>query len=190
MKHPFSFNLIPGLLYIPNYINQEEEEKLINIIDEQIWITDLKRRVQHYGYKYDYKKRALSGAVYLGALPEWAMNIASRLYEDKLMEVLPDQVIVNEYQPGQGITNHIDCIPCFGDTVISLSLGSSCVMDFTTNEPLTKIPILLEPCSLVVFQEKARYEWQHGIAARKKDKYQGREIVRQRRISMTFRKVI
>jgi alkylated DNA repair dioxygenase AlkB len=190
MKQSFSCNLIPGLLYIPNYINPEVEQELINIIDEQIWITDLKRRVQHYGYKYDYKKRALLGAVYLGTLPEWAINIASRLYENKLMEILPDQVIINEYQPGQGIANHIDCITCFGSTVISLSLGSSCVMNLTKKEPLIKIPFLLEPCSLVVFQGEARYEWQHGIAARQKDKYQGREIVRQRRISMTFRKVI
>lgn len=66
------------------------------------------------------------------------MSIASRLYEDTLMEVLPDQVIVNEYQPGQGIANHIDCISCFSGTVISLSLGSSCIMDFTRNEPLTR----------------------------------------------------
>lgn len=177
-------------MYIPSYINPEEEKELIHIIDEQTWITDLKRRVQHYGYKYDYKKRALSQSAYLGVLPEWAIKIASRLYDYQLIEVAPNQVIVNEYLPGQGIANHVDCISCFGDTVISLSLGSSCVMDFKINEPLTKIPILLEPCSLVIFREEARYKWQHGIAARKKDKYQGRELIRQRRISLTFRQVI
>lgn len=50
MKHLLYWNLIPGLMYIPSYINPEVEKELINIIDEQTWITDLKRRVQHYGY--------------------------------------------------------------------------------------------------------------------------------------------
>lgn len=35
----------------------------------------------------------------------------------------PDQVIVNEYQPGQQIAPHIDCVPCFGSVVASLTLG-------------------------------------------------------------------
>ena len=53
--------------------------------------------------------------MFLGELPEWLDNIAGRLYRDKLFKIKPDQAIINEYNPGQGITSHIDCIPCFGD---------------------------------------------------------------------------
>ena len=35
---------------------------------------------------------------------------------------------VNEYLPGQGIAQHVDCVPCFGGTVASLSLLSPCTM--------------------------------------------------------------
>jgi hypothetical protein len=49
---------ISGLQYCPNFITAEEEQALIEIIDQQTWLNDLKRRVQHYGYKYDYKARA------------------------------------------------------------------------------------------------------------------------------------
>ena len=42
---------IPGLNYIPNYISKEEEHVLLDLIDKQPWLSDLKRRVQHYGYK-------------------------------------------------------------------------------------------------------------------------------------------
>jgi alkylated DNA repair dioxygenase AlkB len=181
---------IPGLAYIPDYINLDEQNQLLNAIDQQEWSTKLKRRVQHYGYRYDYKNGSLASSKYLGSLPDWAQSIASRLYDEGLTPKLFDQVIINEYEPGQGITNHIDCIPCFGNTIISLSLGSSCVMDFTHSQTKEKASLLLYPGSLVVMQGAARYDWEHGIAARKKDKYKDREIVRSRRVSMTFREVL
>ena len=183
-------NSISGLQYIPSYITESDHDRLIQIIDEQTWLTELKRRVQHYGYKYDYKKRTADSSMYLGNLPNWILSVAQRLEQDNLLEVFPDQVIINEYQPGQGIAGHIDCIHCFGDPIISLSLGSACVMEFTHIKTLEKIAIRLEPGSLVVLKGEARYFWQHGIAPRKKDRYKGIEIVRDRRISMTFRKVI
>jgi hypothetical protein len=51
---------ISGLTYIPDFITPIQETKLLNIIDQQPWLTDLKRRVQHYGYKYDYKSRSIT----------------------------------------------------------------------------------------------------------------------------------
>jgi alkylated DNA repair dioxygenase AlkB len=181
---------IPGLTYLPHYITVDEQNKLIHIIDQQEWSTKLRRRVQHYGYRYDYKNGSLASSSYLGDLPDWAGRIAKRLLDDGLTTKVPDQVIINEYEPGQGITSHVDCVPCFGKTIISLSLGSSCVMDFTHSQIKQKASILLLPRSLVVMQGAARYEWQHSIAARKKDKYKGRELVRTRRVSMTFREVL
>ena len=38
---------IDGLIYIPDFITKEEERALIDNIDAQPWLTDLKRRVQH-----------------------------------------------------------------------------------------------------------------------------------------------
>lgn len=179
-----------GLTYIPEYITLDEQSHLLNIINQQVWSTKLKRRVQHYGYRYDYKNGLLAASSYLGALPDWLQNIAERLFSDRLTAQLPDQVIINEYEPGQGISQHIDCVPCFGKTIISLSLGSPCLMDFTHPQTASKLPICLLPGSIIVMQKAARYEWQHGIAARKKDQYEGKEITRQRRVSITFREVL
>lgn len=181
---------VPGLTYIPDYINLDEQNLLLSIIDQQEWSTKSQRRVQHYGYRYDYQSGLLASSSYLGTLPNWLQNIAKRLEGDRLTATAPDQVIINEYEPGQGISNHIDCIPCFGMTIISLSLASPCLMNFTHADSSKKLPILLLPGSLIVMQKAARYEWQHGIAARKKDNYQGREIIRKRRVSITFREVL
>jgi len=181
---------IPGLIYIPEYISQQQENDLIRIIDAQPWITELKRRVQHYGYRYDYKARNITPESKLEPLPEWLLSYCEQLHTDNIFSYLPDQVIINEYQPGQGIAPHIDCVPCFEETIASLSLSSPCVMDFTHVDTGEKIPILLEPCSLVVLSSDARYRWQHAISQRKTDKYNGKIIPRSRRISLTFRKVI
>ena len=51
---------------------------------------------------------------------------------------MPDQLIVNEYQPGQGISAHIDCEPCFKNTIVTVSLGSVYEMDFIS---LCLVPI-------------------------------------------------
>lgn len=178
---------IPGLKYLTDYITKEEELELIAIIDKQPWLLDLKRRVQHYGYKYDYKNKAIDQSHYLGPLPNWLNSLSKQLCTKGIFKVLPDQVIINEYIPGQGIAPHIDCIPCFENTICSLSLGSSCVMEFLKDN--LKSYIMLESCSLLTLSNEARYKWKHGISARKSDKYDGMKIQRSRRISLTFRKV-
>ena len=185
------FNAIHGLQYIPDYITEDQHDWLLDRIDEQQWLDDLKRRVQHYGFKYDYKARKVNYDMRIGELPEWLKRLSQKLYEDKHMPEVADQVIINEYQPGQGISSHIDCEPCFRDMIVSLSLGSGCVMNFTNKFDKTKkIPVWLASRSLVVLSSEARYAWLHGIAARKWDEWNGHRYERQRRVSLTFRKVI
>jgi alkylated DNA repair dioxygenase AlkB len=128
--------------------------------------------------------------MYLGALPDWAQSLSQRLHDDRHIAVVPDQLILNEYLPGQGISAHVDCVPCFGDTILSISLGSVCVMDFTSLKGNRHVPVLLEAGSLVVMKDESRYQWKHAIAPRLRDLYNGAEIARGRRVSMTLRKIV
>ncbi len=181
---------ISGLKYVPNFIDQDIHDQLMRQVDAGAWLTDLKRRVQHYGYKYDYKARSINRFMRIGPLPEWTELLVNQLRASELMPEMADQLIINEYLPGQGIANHIDCVPCFTDSIVSLSLGSSCVMNFTSRASKKIIPLLLEPKSVVVLRGESRYAWTHGIPARKSDLFQGRTFQRRRRVSLTFRKVI
>ncbi|MBN8512596.1 MAG: alpha-ketoglutarate-dependent dioxygenase AlkB [Rickettsiales bacterium] len=132
---------IPGLTYISNYTSSEYEETLLKLIDTQEWSLDLKRRTQHYDYKYDYTARSVDASYYLGEIPCWVDELCSKLYRDAIFIDKPDQVIINEYIPGQGIASHIDCISCFEGIICSLSLGSGCIMDLADGN--IKIPIYL-----------------------------------------------
>lgn len=176
-----------GLTYLENYISKDEAIRLIQEIDAAAWCTDLKRRVQHYGYRYDYKARQARREDYLGPLPEVFQQLAQRLTDERHFQSLPDQVIVNEYEPGQGISAHIDCEPCFGATIASLSLLSACVMRFSSQAYSRQMDLYLQPASLLILNGDARHVWTHAIPARKTDVIEGQKHRRSRRLSLTFR---
>lgn len=186
-----AITMIGGLQYIENYIDEHQHDWTLTEIDKYPWLDDLKRRVQHYGFKYDYRARKVNHDMRIGELPTWLKILSHKLHKNGYMREAADQVIINEYLPGQGISSHIDCEPCFRDMIVSLSLGSGCVMNFTNKfDKEKKIPVWLAPRSLVVLSSEARYAWLHGIAARKWDDWDGERHERQRRVSLTFRKVI
>lgn len=180
--------MIDGLLYLPRWLDSSPSDDLARALDAQPWRDDLARRTQHYGYLYDYRARTVDKSAYLGPLPPFLEGVSTRLVAEGLMPSAPDQAIVNEYEPGQGIADHVDCTPCFDGTIISLSLGSSAVMTLKRGE--AQVPVLLEVGSLLVLRGEARYGWTHGIAKRKVDSWNGTKIPRGRRVSVTFRKVL
>ncbi len=62
---------VSGLQLHYDFLSKADETNLIKIIDQSPWILDLKRRVQHYGYKYDYKSRKIDLGFYIAPLPSW-----------------------------------------------------------------------------------------------------------------------
>jgi len=180
---------VPGLTYVREFLPPQEHDELLVAIDDQPWISDLQRRVQHYGYRYDYKAHRIDASMRVGPLPAWAVRLACRLYDQGITPRIPDQLIVNEYRPGQGIARHVDCLPCFDDTIVSITLGSTCAMVFTHPDG-SSVPVLLEPRSAVVLQGDTRRVWRHEIPKRKKDVIGDQTYLRSRRVSLTFRKVI
>lgn len=180
---------VSGLAVCSAWADTAIEAVLLAHIDAMPWRNDLKRRVQHYGYRYDYRARSASAEDRLGPLPEWLMPFCERLVDEGHFAARPDQVIVNEYMPGQGISAHVDCVPCFGPVIASLSLGGAAVMQFEEPQSGEVRDILLEPGSLLVLSGPARRRWRHAIPARKSDVVGGVRVSRSRRISLTFRTV-
>ena len=177
---------IPGLQCLEEFIDEATEVALVQALDAAAWRDDLQRRVQHYGYRYDYKARKIERSMFVGGLPSWAALVGDSLVAKGLFAAAPDQMIVNEYQPGQGISAHVDCVPCFGPVIASLSLLSACTMEFISRETKEVVPVRLAPRSLVVLSGEARYQWQHRIPPRKSDD----GVKRGRRLSLTFRTVL
>ncbi|WP_198084381.1 alpha-ketoglutarate-dependent dioxygenase AlkB [Variovorax sp. E3] len=177
-----------GLQIVADFVSSSEERNLLSLIDDSEWDTGMARRVQHYGWRYDYKSKKVDGEAFLGPLPVWAADLGERLFQKGLLNELPDQVIVNEYVGAQGINKHIDCPSCFRGPVITISLNESWEMVFSRRTEAgndEKYKVLLPRGSAAVLDGAARSIWSHEIPRRPKE--QG--LLRGRRVSITFRKV-
>jgi alkylated DNA repair dioxygenase AlkB len=163
---------IKGLTIISNFVNEYQHDWLIEKIYSLPWSNELKRRTQHYGWKYRYDRRPMTEKDYLGDLPIWLTRFSKHL--DTWL--LPNQVIINDYQPKQGIGEHIDHTFNFTETIVSLSLMSPGLMVFRqAEEVITKE---LNPRDLLILTGDARYKWSHQL-----------KPVTQRRVSITFRRI-
>lgn len=163
--------LLPGLTYIQNWIDPDTELKLLEKIQEGSWENSLQRRVQQFGPMYNYSNRKLNPAKQ--DIPVWLKEM---LYPGlrSYFKSDPNQIIINEYERGQGITKHVDA-PVFGPVIASLSLLSDTNMTFGQYRgDEHKLP--LQRRSLVIMQDEARSKWYHYIAP-----------VSEKRISITFR---
>lgn len=185
--------MIDGLIYYPDLLTKNQQNYVLSEIDKQVWSTELSRRVQHYGYKYNYKNRSIDSSMKLEQLPyitgdKWHFTVlpAMELWMKNLISELPDQLIINEYLPGQGIAAHIDCEPCFKDVIVSVSLGWPYEIIFTEVKTKKQESLLLEVGSALILRGEARYNWTHEIKRQKNDG----DIPRQRRVSLTYRNVI
>jgi alkylated DNA repair dioxygenase AlkB len=176
---------IDGLILVENFVDEQEEAALIEAIDAREWSDQLKRRTQQYGYIYDYSSKGSSGSSKKAEpIPEAFRVIVERMSDKSLLHD-PDQVIVNEYQPGQGIGAHIDHKTKFEDNIGSLSLLTPVTMEFTKDSK--KVRLLLPRRSLLLMRREARYDWSHGISPVKTDPLT--KQARKRRVSLTFRKM-
>ncbi|MDO8837793.1 MAG: alpha-ketoglutarate-dependent dioxygenase AlkB [Parvibaculum sp.] len=184
-----AIQLPQGAIYLPDFVTAAEERELVGTLDTGEWNTEMKRRVQHFGWRYDYRARAVTADAFLGTLPDWLSPVCARLKTGTAFGRHPDQMIANEYLPGQGISAHVDCVPCFADRIASLSLLSACEMRFRHRENGEKHALILEPRALLILTGAARYDWTHEIPARATDIVDSKRLPRGRRVSMTFRNV-
>ncbi|KAG9444568.1 hypothetical protein H6P81_015908 [Aristolochia fimbriata] len=200
---------INGLWLCRNFLSPERQRSLLSAIESEGWFTEASH----------------NQAMRFGDLPIWAIELSGFIRKAVLefigdcnMEERPltpsilwreplfNQLIVNVYQPGEGICGHIDLLR-FDDGIAIVSLESACVMHFTQvdgggdcvdenvqklkeDRPIQKVPVLLSPGTLVLMSGEARYNWKHEI--NRKQGFQvwdGVELEQEKRTSVTLRKL-
>ena len=175
-----------GATLLPDLVTEPEERRLPQRIYHAPWSSEIGRRVQHYGFRYDYRARPDTPPLPAPPFPRWAEVIGARL-APSFDGNLPEQCIVNEYLPGQGIGMHADH-EMFGPAVVSLSLAAHWTMQFRPRSaqpyPRGALPsdetALLPARSAVVLQGAARTATMHGLDPTT-------NASRPERVSVTFR---
>jgi alkylated DNA repair protein alkB family protein 8 len=180
-----------GLSLLPDFVTPEEEEEVILKLDSLGgWDSMIARAVKHFGHTFSYSNlRADSSADPLPSFLEPFLHRMVQALGPSILPREPDQLTVNSYSPGDGIAPHVDTHSAFDGTILSLSLGSGCAMDFRCS-PGKHRALYLPRRSLLVMSGDSRYLWTHGIAGRKSDVIDGlgRQL-RGRRVSLTLRRV-
>ncbi|XP_072030830.1 alpha-ketoglutarate-dependent dioxygenase alkB homolog 6-like isoform X1 [Amphiura filiformis] len=177
--------------YIPYFVTNEEGKYLWDQVygaPKPKWTQLSNRRLQNWGGLPHPKGMVAEN------LPKW-LDVYSRkiaglgVFDDKV----PNHVLVNEYQAGQGIMPHEDG-PLFYPVVTTISLGTHTLLDFyhhrrdsdqtsslqqqsnhttsTTQMPGDgdiKFSLLLEPNSLLILKDSMYTSYLHGITERKED---------------------
>ncbi|XP_020797839.1 alkylated DNA repair protein alkB homolog 8 [Drosophila serrata] len=197
-KNDWNRALPSGLLVLPDFVSEEEESTLLQAISEDGRTSEgsLKHRhVKHFGFEFLYGVNNVDPAKPLEQSIPSACDILWPRLESSASKwdwSTPDQLTVNEYEPGHGIPPHVDTHSAFLDPILSLSLQSDVVMDFRRGEEL--VQVRLPRRSLLIMSGEARYDWTHGIRPKHIDVVPSASgglttQARGKRTSLTFRRL-
>ncbi|KAI9812135.1 MAG: hypothetical protein M1827_004801 [Pycnora praestabilis] len=208
--------------YIPNFVSEEEEKAILRELSTAgRWINLQHRRLQVYPSQLTKTNKLLAEP-----LPDFltcpvvdrlrllrSTTIAECHFICDSPHGAPNHVLVNEYQPGQGIMAHEDGA-AYHPVVATVSLGGSTVLDIyeKTDEGKRGMDpswrILQEPRSLLITSDSMYKDYMHGIAEVDVDeqlnpktvvnwdllgspgKIENAQLKRQTRTSLTYRDVL
>ncbi|GMF19614.1 unnamed protein product [Phytophthora lilii] len=186
---------VPGLRFEAEFITKEQEAGCLAFFERgngAHWANTIRaRQVQHFGYEFNYDTRRCDPDQPMKEpIPAVLQPIIEKIAQCGIMDGdKPDQITVNEYLPGQGIAFHLDTHSAFTTTIASLSICSEVVMDFRHPDGVRNEGVLLPARSLAVMSGASRYKWEHAVVPRTFDVIDGKQVSRQRRLSITFRKI-
>lgn len=140
-----------------DFITEEEENDILSNIrvTKVTKNTGGRNNIIRYGSRLPY-----DGPIKSTTLPEWIMPVIDRIMKEKLLEITPNHMTINEYKPTQCINWHIDS-KTSGEVITVLSLMSSASMGLKIGEEETTYHIPQR--SLTQMSGKERWEYEHCI---------------------------
>jgi alkylated DNA repair dioxygenase AlkB len=123
--------VIPGLLYLKNFISGQERERILEIVRGNPWCQHLKRKQQYYGIKYFQTKVAdyvLQPPLSENHLPlqllQFVIDKTVQKHGFFKQDHPPNQVLVNQYLRSDRLGFHVEDRTAFGDVIVGISIGS------------------------------------------------------------------
>ncbi|CAM9256206.1 unnamed protein product, partial [Scytosiphon promiscuus] len=170
----------PSIYYAPDFISQADERQILaetyapvvdgHSADSSEWVALRSRRLKCWGGQPGENFRP-------EPLPPWVEALCDSLVARGVFreDNRPNHVLLNEYQPGQGIMGHTDG-PFYEPRTATLSLGSDAVMHFSPRVETSRIgtpgvetrpqaSLVLRARCLVIFAEEAYSDLLHSIDA-------------------------
>jgi alkylated DNA repair protein alkB homolog 6 len=158
----FKLGKIPNIYYVEDFITKEEEEELIsNIYNSKTeWISLSNRKLQNSGGTPHHE------GMIEEEFPKHFQDVGNLLEQCGFTKKIGkmNQVLLNEYSDGKGISFHKDG-PLYFEFAAILSLKSKAILEFKKdrNQKTPDASVLLNERSLLIFTEEAYTEYFHGI---------------------------
>jgi alkylated DNA repair dioxygenase AlkB len=153
-----------------NVISVEEETELLNaLVEAEQNSKVLNNRI---GIRYG---NSIYGNEKLDPIPSYLLNLCNKLIDKKILDVLPEDISINIYYPGNKMVPHIDKLdagPVI--TILSLLSDANLILSYGSKKEI----VLLPSRSIVQLKDKYRTHWKHSI-----------EKVNNKRISIVFRQL-
>ncbi|KAL6654307.1 hypothetical protein ACP70R_007772 [Stipagrostis hirtigluma subsp. patula] len=206
---------VRGLWLCAAFLSADEQARLLAAIQREGWFSDAHNQAMRFGDLPSWAvelSALIREAICVGDVDDGVDTELTN--EDEEACPLPsellwrepffDQMIANRYKPGEGICAHVDLMR-FDDGIAIVSLESACVMHFSQAEQKgaaldtlkqghsksTKVPVYLNPGSLVLMSGDARYLWMHEINRKPGVQlWGGKELEQDWRTSVTLRKLM
>jgi alkylated DNA repair dioxygenase AlkB len=175
---PIETNYPEGFRYYPDFIANEEEERLINEISTVTLSTftfqgfEAKRKTASFGYDYSFDKRSISKGRQIPSGFDFLIDKVSKKLSIDKNEFA--ELLVTEYPVGSVINWHRDAPPF--DLIAGISLLADCTFKLRPYEKTKQtrsatINIRVARRSLYIIDGPARSDWQHSTAPVKQVRY-------------------
>jgi alkylated DNA repair dioxygenase AlkB len=168
---PIEYKFPPGFVYEENFLTNEEEKNLLNLIStielhKMIFQGfEAKRKTASFGYDYNFDKRTISKGK---PIPVAFMPLIEKVgHKFSINPKGFSELLLTEYPIGSVINWHRDAPPF--ETIAGISLIADCTFRLRPHEKArqSRSSIISFPVrrrSLYVMKGEARTDWQHSIA--------------------------
>jgi alkylated DNA repair dioxygenase AlkB len=167
-----------GFVYIPVFLSEPEESKLLSIIASYTLKPlifqgfEAKRKIISFGTEYHFDSRKITPGKPIPEEFEFLLEKVS-----KITQVAKDdfkEMLLTEYPPGSVINWHRDGPPF--ELIVGISLLSDCILKFRPYDKskqgrsaLLRFPIAKR--SLYILKGESRNDWEHSIQPLKEMRY-------------------
>eukprot|EP01125_Pyxidicula_operculata_P015726 TRINITY_DN5363_c0_g1_i1.p1 TRINITY_DN5363_c0_g1~~TRINITY_DN5363_c0_g1_i1.p1 ORF type:complete len:246 (-),score=38.83 TRINITY_DN5363_c0_g1_i1:15-752(-) len=185
---------VPGLVLIYNFLNESEENEILQGIENCEWDTNRAqtRRVQLYVPWCEDKNKIVPKET-IKPLPDVAKKLGKKIrdfgranftkydWDDYLVdEDKFTELQVNEYNQNDVLGFHKDNPIAYKEVIFGVSFKSHAYLHYQRHNE--EVKVLIPARSLYMLTGESRYKWKHGIPPN--------SILGDKRVSFTFRHVM
>lgn len=152
------------LVYIPEFVSAETERYLLSQL-AQLFDREIPSGFStlDFGYQYQPQDGPTLAANFIGPLPDYLHNLATRLFLSGLFQRVPEQVVITQFASDSGTPFHRDSDEGYGDRIALMPLVGSQQVKFRGKPLDTDKSFDLEPRSVLLLSGQYRYQAEHSL---------------------------